>query len=303
MALSKEVKVGLLSVVSLTVFYLGFKFLTGVELFSSSRVYYAVYDNIDGLQVSNPVIINGLNVGRVSGIEILQDQNNRLKVGLEVNEEIKVTKNSKALLTDNGLLGGKSIELKLAPGDSYLEVGDYLIAEKPKGFVGVMKEKSMPVLENVDSLLANFNELASKINGMSGKIEGTLTNLESSTGQLDQLLRQNSATLHRNLLKFDSISSTLLVTSRQLPPLMEKLNTVADSVSTMEVKALVRNTNHLMVEMKQTVKAINKAEGSLGLLIKDDSLYRNMNRTMQDLDSLFIDMKTNPKRYINISVF
>lgn len=132
MNISKEAKVGILALVSFVILYLGFNYLKGSDLFSSTNKYIVVYDNVDGLVASNPVMLNGLSIGRVKSVDLMQDHQNKLLVVLEINNKIVVRSKTEAILADGGLLGGKMINLKMGSGKP-LEDGDTLLALKDVG--------------------------------------------------------------------------------------------------------------------------------------------------------------------------
>ncbi|RYF39178.1 MAG: MCE family protein, partial [Cytophagaceae bacterium] len=180
MKFSKEIKVGLLAVVALLMLYFGFNFLKGSDFFSSTKKYTAIYDNVDGLTASNPVRINGLVVGQVKSVEILQDQGNKLLVTVELKKDIRITQGTRAILADDGLLGGKLIRLIINPARPTLDDGGRLIATRESGLSALIRERTLPVLNNVDSLTYQLNKIVGQFDQTGVILNKTLASANGS---------------------------------------------------------------------------------------------------------------------------
>lgn len=303
MALSKEFKVGLLALVAGVVLYLGFNYLKGIEIFSDKNTYYAVYDKIGGLQVSNPVHLNGLPVGRVNAIEILEKENHKLKVEIKVRDDLQIGSQSVAVLTDGGLLGGKVIDLKISNEAPILDDGAEMKSSFTQGLTGLMTEKAMPVLSNFESTIVAINRLANEYAGMSGDIKKIFHNLEGTTGELKLTLQSNRQKINRVLQNIETLSESLLNTQKQLTPLLTNLQGMSDSLKRAPIAATINKTHSLLSQLEKTTQQLNSTKGTAGLLLNSDSLYRHIDKTVQDLDQLFIDIKQKPKRYVHFSLF
>ena len=298
MKISKEFRVGLLAVIALTILYMGFSFLKGIDFLSPNNTYYAVYEDIDGLNVSNPVMINGFSVGRVSEITILQNQNNKLLVSIDVNDEQMLGSGTRAVIVSD-LLGTKAIHLDSVRSGAPLKDGDTLRAILNKGITDQLSASAMPLvdrlevtLQNLNTILANIANNEENINGIIGNFKTTSDNLAKGTSQLEAQSK-----------KLDQLLTQLNDPEAGLGALLTKMNQVADSVKQLEIDAMLKSTKATVDELGETLRLINEGEGSLGLLMTDKDLYNKMNQTMEDLDLLFIDMKENPSRYIHFSVF
>jgi len=296
--ISKEFRVGLLAVIALTILYLGFNFLKGIDFVSPNNTYYAVYDDIDGLNVSNPVMINGFSVGRVSEITILQDRGNKLLVSIDVNDEQILRSGTRAVIVSD-LLGTKAIHLDSLHTGTPLKDGDSLLAVLNKGITDQLSASAMPLvdrlevtLQNLNTILANLANNEQNINGIIGNFKTTSENLAKGTSQLESQSR-----------KLDQLLTQLNHPETGLGALMSNMNQIADSVKQLEIDAMLASTKETVDELGETLRLINQGEGSLGLLMTDKELYNKMNKTMEDLDLLFIDMQENPNRYIHFSVF
>lgn len=303
MKISQEVKVGLLAVVALLMLFFGFNFLKGSDFFSSNHKYTVIYDNIDGLTASNPVQINGLTVGQIRSIKILQDQGNKLLVTVEVKSGIRVTRGSRAVLADDGLLGGKLIRLGINPGAPELENGGQLVSAKETGLSALIKEKTLPVLNNVDSLTYQLNKVVGQFDQTGVVLNQTLRSANAGVRTLDLAIAENRAGLKATLDNVNRLSNSLVETERQLKPILAKADTFADSLQGLQLKQTLGSVNKTVDNLQKILGAINKGQGSIGKLTTNDSLYRNVNATTASLEKLLTDFRENPKRYVHFSLF
>ncbi|GAB3732734.1 MlaD family protein [Spirosoma lituiforme] len=303
MKVSQEVKVGLLAVVSLMMLYFGFRFLKGSDFFSSTNKYKVVYDNIDGLVASNPVRINGLTVGQVKSVEILQDQQNKLLVTVELKKDIVVTQGSRAVLADDGLLGGKLIRLGINYGKPALEDGGTLVAAKESGLSALIREKTLPVLNNVDSLTYQLNRVVSQFDQTGVLLNQTLRSANATVGTLGLTVTENRTALQATLANVNKLSTSLIETEKQLKPILAKADTFADSLQGLQLKQTLGSVNKTVDNLQRILADVNKGRGSLGKLTTDEALYTNVNKTTASLEKLLTDLRENPKRYVHFSLF
>ena len=303
MKVSKEVKVGLLAIVSLMMLYFGFRFLKGSDFFSNTHKYQVIYDNIDGLVASNPVRINGLTVGQIKSIEILQNQHNRLLVVLELKDGIIVTKGSRAVLADDGLLGGKVVRLGINYGTPPLEDGGMLIAAKETGLSALIREKTLPVLNNVDSLTYQLNRVVAQFDQTGVVLNQTLRSASAGVKTLDLTIAENRAGLKATLASVSHLAASLVETEKQLKPILAKADTFADSLQGLQLKQTLKGVNKTVDNLQHILADVSNGRGSLGKLTSDEALYTNVNKTTASLEKLLTDLRENPKRYVHFSLF
>jgi phospholipid/cholesterol/gamma-HCH transport system substrate-binding protein len=299
--ISKEAKVGLLALTAGVILYLGFNFLKGYEIFSSSNKFYVVYQEIDGLTVSNPVLLNGLSVGRVENIQLQPEKNNSLLVTIMVNSEVPVGDSTQALLSNTDLLGGKSIDLIIGPNSKIHEGGETLLGYKKQDITEVLTQKAIPILTNLDSTVVNLNKLFGDQLGSS--VRKTLHNLELASSELNAMMIANKTNITSITSNLAQMSSSLRETEKQLSPIIAKFDQLADSLKDLELKETVANAKAALANVESITKKIDEKEGSLGLLINDKELYDNLNKTAENLNKLAQDIEQNPKKYIKITVF
>jgi phospholipid/cholesterol/gamma-HCH transport system substrate-binding protein len=299
--MTKEFKIGLLALVASIMLYTGFSFLKGTDFFSSTKRYYVIYADINGLTISNPVMVNGLSVGRVSNIEVLQSDSNKLKVSMDVRDDIALGETTEAQLTDAGLLGGKQINLIVGKNQKTFKGGETLKSKIMEGMMKTITKEATPIVDKVDTVLAQAVILSkalvkskediaaalSNVNGITGKLNNTLSN-----GEIDQIIRNVNA-----------LSASLLTMQKQFQPIVGKMDNFADKLNKMELETAVKQANESMQNLNQILAKVNKGEGTLGALANNDSLYRNLNNVSNSTNRLLIDMRENPKRYVNFSVF
>lgn len=187
MVKNKEFKVGLFATVALVFLYFGFNFLKGIDFFSTTNKYYVVYDNIDQLAVSNPVLVNGFAVGRVSRIAILQDKQNKVLVELMIDSGIELSDSTKAILNSD-FLGGKSIFLAIGKGTRTLQAKDTLVAEVAKGMLDVLSETATPVADNLQTTLRKFNVILDNLTKNSQQLDAIFVKLQTTPDLLNKTL-------------------------------------------------------------------------------------------------------------------
>lgn len=303
---NNELKVGFLALIAFLILYFGFNFLKGNDLFSSSKIYYVEFDNVDGLTSSNQVVLNGIEVGKVKKVMIQPEKANKILVSLRINKDVIIPNETIAILADGALLGGKVIRLKLQ-GTSDLVEGAYLKGESEKGITTLLKERAIPVISNADSLLISFRQISKKFENTGTHLNALLKNSNETVvginGSVNGMLNENRTNIAQISNNMRVLSASLIETEKQFKPLLSKFNTVADSLNALKIGKTLNEANLAIVSLQKILIGIEKGQGSAGKLIKNDSLYLELNRTLTDLDKLLLDFRLQPKRYLNFSVF
>ncbi len=300
--MSKEIKVGLMTLVSGVILYFGFNFLKGSDLFSSSRDFYALYDSVDGLTASNQVMLNGVAVGRVKETRILTDRNNKILVVLTLDQEIPLTNNTVAALGDNGLIGGKVIQLQIGKGTA-IAPGDTLKSSKQAGLTAALQDKALPIMTDADSLIRNLNVVVSRFKQTGDVLNQLLSNVDQTGLALRATLNENRKNLSSITGNLNRLSAQLVETEKSIQPIMAKANTFADSLNALRLGQTVAKANQTVAELQAMLQSLQNGQGTAGKLLKDDQLYTNMNQSIKDLDKLLVDLRQQPKRYVHFSVF
>lgn len=304
MKISKELKVGVLGIVSLVILYFGFNFLKGIDLLKETNSYYALYENIDGLTVSNPVIINGLSVGRVSNINILQNKGNIVAVEVNINSNIKLSNGTVARLINTDFLGSKAIELMLNDSSQiyYLD-GDTLKSSVDEGITEFLKQSAAPVADNIGTTITRINAILESFQGNSEKINATLVNIESITENIDRNLPPMENKIYDLLSSLNENSKELSEVMAALKPVLENFTQITDTLKTLELTQTLDKTQLALDNLNANLESVKAGEGTMGKLMHDDSLYIYLSNTARDLDRLLVDLEANPGRYVQFSMF
>lgn len=305
MKFNKEIRVGLLGIIALVLLYLGFNFLKGSDVFSTENEYTVVFKEVNGLQTSNAVTYKGVTVGRVMKMETDQ-ANDRIKVTLAIDQKIVLTDSTRALLADDGLIGGKLIRLDIRAGGP-IEEGSQLLGGIELGLADAAIEKITPALNDLDSLVVNLNKLVKQFQTTVPVLDGLLTSTTQTTQGVNAVLASNA-----NSLKTVTANAALLTHNlntltkdldSQIKPILSNTATLTDSLSKLNLGKTVAQLNTTIAGLQSILYDVNNGKGTLGKLTSDDSLYLNLDNTAASLDALLSDMKTNPKRYVHFSLF
>ena len=284
---TREVKIGLVFVVAAAILFFGFNYLKGINIFTPSNHYYATYKDVGGLVVSNPVNIKGYKVGQVRSIKYDFSKTEPFVVEIAVNKDIKLPKGTILALTDEGLLGGKMIDVQLSNSNNMHKSGDFLATKV------------------TDGLLAKISEFVPKL-------EQTFDNLDSIMLSVKTLV--NSPSLHNGIDKFDAIMTDLHTTMAQLklatanlPKTMATLDNVSvnldKKINDLDIAKLMAQIDKTLANIDNFSEKLNNKNSTLGLLINDRNVYDNLNTTVKSANALLVDIKQNPKRYVHFSVF
>ena len=313
MKISNETKVGAIAIVSIVLLVLGFSFLKGKKLWSDSTTLFANYGNVQGLQKSNPVFINGLQVGSV--LDIRTDKNMRnILIEMNITKDVLIPENSICIIKSNPL-ATPSLEIKLGSATTFLNSRDTILTEKSGGLFDDVLKNVDPVLfevkraiKSVDTLLYNFNTVLDPT--AKGNINATLANLNTvtasmirSTASLQSLLNTQTGALAKTLNNMSSITGNLAATNGQITHVVSNLDQATTKLAALEFEKTMNTLNVTVEELRAVVGKMNSTEGSLGKIINDPVLYNNLASTGNKLNLLLDDVRINPKRYVNISVF
>ncbi|MET4106588.1 MlaD family protein [Hymenobacter sp. UYP22] len=301
---SKEIKVALLGIVAIALLVVGFNFLKGSNILSSDRTYYAKYDNVDGLNVGNPVILNGIKVGQVKEMVLVPEEGNRVKVAVELQKGVVVGDSTVASLSGS-LLGSKTITLFLGKNSKVFDGGEILKSYTVASITDAFQAKALPVLGTVDSTLIKVNGFLNKDAKVS--LQATLLNAQGSTEALKNLLLMNQRNINQITTNMARLTADLNKTSAKFDRIAANFSTLSDSLKSAPVGPAMRKLNATMTEAQGTMTTLNRSlsdqKGSLGKLISDSTLYNNLNATAASSNALLQDLKANPKNYVHFSVF
>lgn len=281
---------------TIAMFYLGFNYLKGIEFFSRTHRYYVVYKDVGGLTKSNPVNISGFNVGRVASIKLLQNEDSKVVVGLDVDRDIVLGDSAVANLKAN-FLGEVAIVIDVGDILKPIEPNDTLYSRIDQDLTDYLVESAAPITNNLPVLIANLNALLLDLEGSGEVLKKAMISFTATSNTLNYTLRENRADINATVKEFKALSKSLNASMAEVKPLLSKFNTLADSLNALELAATLDKVNILLDQSAETLNALSNKESSLGKLMYEDSLYQNLNNTIQDLDTLLIHMNENPKHF------
>ena len=313
MKISNETKVGAIAVVAIAVLILGFNFLKGKKLLSHDTMLVGKYGNVQGLQNSNPIVINGLQVGTVYRITTDKDMR-QIMVDMNITKDINIPKNSIAIIKGNPI-GTPSIEIKLGDAVDNLKNKDTIYTEANAGIFDDVLKKVDPVLYEVRKAVTSIDTLLGKFNHVldptaSGNISSVLANLNRvtammvySTASLNTLLDTRTGALSKSLNNVSAITENFASNNAKINSVMSNLDKTSSKFAELNFKKTLDTLDRTINDLRNMVGKFNNSNGTLGKLINDPSLYQNLASTGNKLNLLLDDIRVNPKRYVNISVF
>jgi phospholipid/cholesterol/gamma-HCH transport system substrate-binding protein len=309
MKVSNETKIGALTAVAITILILGYSFLRGNDVFSGSNRFYAVYASVEGLSISKPVLVNGFQIGRIAKMKLRPD--GRTVLEFKVDDQYKVPSNTLARLVSTDLLGGKAIVFELGNSNTYAEDKDTLRANVQ----GSLAESIQPIQKKAENLIAKLDSSLAAINKILNpnfqknvdrsflSIANSLETLEGTTKKIDALIAGQTKHINGILSNAEVVSANLKNSSAHVNSITTNFEKVSNDVAGSNIKQTLGNANKAMADLQATIAKINSNKGSLGLLINDDKMYRNLNAASANLNTLFVDIKAHPKNYVSFSVF
>jgi len=308
--ITNETKIGILTVVGLAILILGFSYLKGNDVFSSSNKFYAIYRNVEGLTLSKPILVNGFQIGHVSNMT-LQTESGFTIVEFKVDPKYPIPANTLARLESTDLLGSKAIIFELGNSRELAENKDTLRAD----IQGSLAQSLQPVqrkaeilMDKVDSSLAAINKILNpefqrNVDRSFLSIANSLQTLEGTTKKIDRLVGAQSGHIDAIMSNAEALTVSLRASTGRLNTTTANFERLSTDFANSNIKGTLDNANKAMSDLQATVAKINSGQGSLGLLLNDNSMYNNLNSASANLNNLFIDLKAHPKRYVSFSVF
>lgn len=296
---TKEVTIGVTVLITLLILFFGIDYLKGINIFHPANYYYVTYNNVAGLTESAPVTVNGYKVGLVREIAYEYDNPGHVRVEISLDKSLKVPRGSKAVLVTS-LLGTAEIDLRMASGQSHHEIGDVLIGENAAGLMDGLSGDVMPsisrMIPHIDSLLITVTDLAADpaLASSISRLERVMANLESSTALLEKALGPTPA--------ITSSAATAMTDVREvasnLAAISSSLNEVSKTLKVMPLDSTVNNIHRMSANLLALSEQLNTPDSSLGMLMRDPSLYNNLNGTMSRIDTLLMNINNDPKKYM-----
>ena len=301
MKITKEIKTAILVIAAILLFIWGYSFLKGRDLLTNYRTFYVQYDNVEGLIGSAPVTINGLVVGKVSAIKLI-DSTGKLQVELQVKSDFPISKSSTASIYEPGLIGGKQIMITPNLKDtSVAESGAVLLGLVKPGLTSLVGERLTPLQEKVEKMVVSADVLLTNINTILdaktkenlkssiANLDATLAEFKGASKSVNEMLAENKGKINNTMTNFDKASANF--------------SKVSDSIAKINIGKTVKKLEQTLANVDKIMNDVQSGKGTMGKLMKDETLYTNFTKTSKELELLLQDLRLNPTRYVNVSLF
>lgn len=314
MKISNETKVGALTAIAIVLLILGFNFLKGRTMFKTGNFIYAEYPDAKGLMVSNPVFVNGFQVGSVYEIENSDPNLRVIHIGIKLKDNYNIPTNSTASIASNPL-GSPSIEIKLGNSTTFLKSGDKIATTSDAGLLGSLTNKLGPVADQLketthtlDSVLRNINSVfdataKNNLQGVIANMNKTTASLIGSAASIEQMLNTQSGSIAQSMNNVNAFTKNLANNNEKITSTLNNLETTTGNLSKADINGSVEKLKGAIDKVNGLLEKVASKDGSLGMLMSDKTLYNNLTNTVRSANILLDDLRTHPKRYVNISVF
>ena len=314
MKISNETKIGTLTSIAIVMMILGFNFLKGKSILKTGNFIYAKFSDSKGLMTSNPVFVNGFQVGSIDEIENDDANLKTITVSIKLKDKYNIPDNSVASIASNPL-GSPSIGIQLGDSKKFLNVGATIKTTEEAGLFGELTNKLIPVADQIkatthtlDSVLRNINSIfdinaKNNLQSVIANINKTTASLIVSAASIEKMLNQQSGSLTQSMNNVNTFTKNLVVNNDKINKTLTNLETTSSNLSKADILGSVTNLKNAIINLNELIEKSGSKNGSLGLLINDKTLYNTFTNTLRSANILIDDLRTNPKRYVNLSVF
>ncbi len=301
MKFTREIKAAVLVIISILFFIWGYSYLKGKDLFSNYKTVYAEYDNVEGLSKSAPVTINGLTIGKVSDISFINAKG-KILVTMQLKNDFPFSKSSVAKIYEPGFIAGKQIMIEPNYKDnSIAQSGDKLIGDIKPGLTALLAEKLEPLQDKIEKMVVSADVLLKNINSVLdsktkeslknsiANLDATIVEFKGASKNVNEMLADNKQKIKSTITNIDKASANFAK--------------VSDSISKINISNTVKKLENTLANVDKILLDVQSGKGTLGKLAKDEGLYNNFSKTSKELELLLQDLRLNPTRYVNVSLF
>jgi len=307
MKITNETKIGALASISIALLFFGFNFLKGKDLFEHRKKIYAVFNNVEGLELSNSVSIKGLEVGSVYAIQGTDKNINGILVTISMKRDVNIPKNSVAIISSR-LINSSTIVIQKGDAEAFVADGDTLTTIDKGGLLSEVQRNLSPVMRNLNHTLESLDSLMRVVGGLfdpgvKNNFSSIIANLARSSASLQILLNERTSSLSRSMVHLDSFTNNLANNNQRITGTLDNLEKTTGKLANAKIDETLQSVQAAMNSLKDAINKINSTNGTMGLLLNDKKLYLNLENTARSLNILLDDLRMHPKRYVNISVF
>ena len=319
MKLPNELRIGILGVVAIVIFVMGYNYLKGKGMWSSKRTVTAVYKNVGGLKPANRISLNGFDIGSVSDMYVEDgDIDKGITVEMAIDKSINIPENSTAFIVSDGLLGTKAIRLSLGNSKKVLEGSGKINGEVQIGMMDKVGDEIDPIINDIKGTLASLD---TAVNGIKNVLNpATQRNLRNSISKLDRTMTEFSSlastlgkqkgNINKTMTNLEGVSANLSGFTNNLNKnngtinrTLSNLETSSQNISKLQLEQTVSKLNATLGSLQTTISKVNSGKGSMALLMNDDKLYKNLKNTSETMNNLLYDLSARPYRYVNLNLF
>ena len=305
--MNKEFKIGLFAIICIMALIYGINYLKGVNILTDNRDFYAVYENIGGLKVGSSVLVNGYKVGIVSNIDLLTEQNQNLLITISLNKEFDMATNTICKIVNQDLMGSKGIALVLGDNEELIAIGDTLISgiegslqEEVNAQILPLKNKAEELISSIDSVMMIVTAVLNKntrdnLRNSLSSLDKTFELMSKTMIKIDSMVDLNDERISKVVYNLESITSNFESSNGEIKNILTNFSSISDSLLNSDFVTVLQNISDI-------TSKINNGEGSIGLLLKDDEIYVNFEKSSRELALLLEDIKKYPSRYVNFSI-
>jgi phospholipid/cholesterol/gamma-HCH transport system substrate-binding protein len=314
MGMRREYRIAILVIGAVLLLIFGLNYLQGLDLLRKRNIYHAIYPDAGGMVESNALQYNGTKVGQVVGVKLMRDGSGRVVISYQIDESwLRIPTDSR--ITLGGDLFGKWAILNMGSSSSYAEPGDTLQGDAQlsltEGFaaaVDPLKQKAEGMLANIDSVLTSVQRLLSDstigdIDASFSSVRGTLESFDRTARRIDGLVAAESQAVHTILDNIRRVSANIDSYHAVISRILTNMDSVSTALADGGIKRFSEDLAESGAKLKEIITAIEAGEGSLGALMKNDTLYTNLENASKELDLLLEDLRINPNRYVHLSLF
>ena len=298
--MNKELKIGFVALLAIVALFIGVNYLKGLDVLNPSRKFYAKYENIGGLKVGSSVFVNGYQVGMVSNIDLLANENQQLLVTISIEKDFDIPKNSILKIVNQDLMGTKSVNLILGDAASFAVDEDTLISGMEGSLQEEVSAQILPLKIKTEELIGSIDSVMKIITAILDKdarenLSNSLQSLDQTFLLMNQTMIKVNQIVDQNDERISSIVKNLEANNDEITNILKNFSNISDDIAQSNIK-------NLLTSLSAASKKINDSEGSLGMLINDKDLYLNLEKSSKELEALIKDIKANPKRYVSFSI-
>jgi phospholipid/cholesterol/gamma-HCH transport system substrate-binding protein len=311
----KAILIGITFVLAIAFLVWGYNFLKGKNILGKQTYYYARYHDVSGLTTANPVLVNGLKTGLVNDVYFDPNLSGDIIVEFLIHNNFPIPKNTVARIFSSDLMGSKAVEFKLGDSPEFARNGDTLMTSMEASLMEAVNAQVQPIKLKAENLLSSIDSLVVAIQTILNKdarkdlaasinsIKGTFSNLENTTSNLDTLVDGEAQRISRILSSIDSLTLTLKNNRESFGAIISNFEMISDSLVEADIPGTFNRANKTLDDLDDILAAINRGEGTIGMLMHNDTLYLEMTKSAEELNKLLEDIRLNPKRYVKFSLF